>query len=390
MDEHVIPTYRRAGPVFVSGKGAQLFDAEGRTYLDLLSGIGVTALGHGHPRWSAAVAEQAAGLAHVSNLWRHPYTEEVAARLARLSGLEAVFFSNSGSEAGECALKIARKHQRLNGHSERTGFVALNGGFHGRTFGCLSTTATARYREPFGPGLQATFIEPHDPRALQRALANDPAALILEPVQGEGGLRELDPDWLMLARSLCDETGTLLIADEVQCGCGRTGTFLAGEAAGLRPDIVTLAKPLAAGLPIGATLVRAELAEVLQPGDHGSTFGGGPLALRGALVFLEELEQGGLDQAVRERGAQFAAGLDELVARGLADGRRGRGLMLGLVLPGRAADVQGALLERGLLCGTATGDVLRFLPPYVITAKEVELALELLATTLSETLENPS
>jgi acetylornithine/succinyldiaminopimelate/putrescine aminotransferase len=390
MDEHVLPTYRRAGPVFVSGKGSQLFDEDGNAFLDLLSGIGVTALGHGHPRWSAAVAEQAQSLAHISNLWRHPYTEQVAGRLARLSGLEAVFFSNSGSEANECALKIARKHQRMSGHPERTGIVALEGGFHGRTFGSLSATATLAYREPFGPGLQATFIQPDDAAGLHRALSSDAAALILEPVQGEGGLRELDRDWLMLARTLCDETGTVLIADEVQCGCGRTGEFLASTGVGLQPDHVTQAKPLAAGLPIGATLVRQELAQVLQPGDHGTTFGGGPMALRGALVFLEELEEGGLAQAVRERGAQLAAGLDDLVARGLAQGRRGRGLMQGLHLPGQAADVQRALLEQGILCGTATADVLRFLPPYVITAQELEQALEALATTLSETMENQS
>lgn len=385
MDEHVLPTYRPAAPLFVSGRGATLVDEEGRTYTDLLSGIGVTALGHGHPRWTEAVSNQVSTLAHVSNLLRHPLTEEVATRLARLSGLDSVFFSNSGSEANECAIKLARKHQWLSGHPQRTGLVALEGGFHGRTFGSLSATATAAYREPFGPALEASFVAPDDGKALEEALSREPAALILEPVQGEGGLRTLEPDYLVLARTLCDETGTVLITDEVQCGCGRTGTFLASQAAGVTPDVATLAKPLAAGLPIGATLVRSELADVLQPGDHGSTFGGGPVALRGALVFLEELEEGGLFEAVRARGAQLASGLDELCVAGLASGRRGRGLMQGLVLPGRAAGVQAALFERGVVCCTATPDVLRFLPPYVITAEELARALVILGETLKET-----
>ncbi len=384
MPEHLVPTYRPAEPIFVSGEGTQLVDEQGKRYLDLLSGIGVTALGHAHPRWSAAVAEQAGTLAHVSNLLRHPFTDEVAAKLATLCGLEAVFFSNSGSEANECALKIARKHQRLAGRPERTHLVALHGGFHGRTFGSLSVTATAAYREPFGPALEAVFVEPGDLGGLESALATGPAALILEPIQGEGGMRSLDPDMLVGARTLCDETGTVLITDEVQCGCGRTGTFLASNATAVTPDIVTLAKPLGGGLPIGATVVSAELANVLQPGDHGSTFGGGPVALRGAAVFLDELTEGGLLEAVGARGRQLAAGLDELVAAGHADARRGHGLMQGLVLPGRAAKVQAALFERGVIAGTATADVLRLLPPYVITAEEVSTALETLGATLTE------
>ncbi len=385
MDEHVLPTYHRAAPLFVAGKGATLFDEEGRAYTDLLSGIGVTALGHAHPRWTQAVSEQVGSLAHVSNLLRHPLTERVARRLASLSGLGAVFFSNSGSEANECAIKLARKHQLLSGRPDRTHLVALEGGFHGRTFGSLSATATPAYREPFGPALQANFVAPGDGTALAEALASEPAALLLEPVQGEGGLRVLEPDYLRLARSLCDQTGTLLIADEVQCGCGRTGTFLASQAAGVLPDVATLAKPLAAGLPIGATLVRSELAEVLQPGDHGSTFGGGPVALRGAQVFLEELEEGGLLEAIGSLGAQLTSGLDGLCTAGLAEGRRGKGLMQGLLLPGRAATLQAALLERGIVCCTATPDVLRFLPPYVITAEELAEALTILGDTLKET-----
>lgn len=386
MDEHVLPTYRRSGPVFVAGHGSWLVAEDGTEYLDLLSGLGVNALGHAHPAWVEAVRDQVGRVAHVSNLFRHPFTEEVAGRLARLTGLEAVFFSNSGTEANECALKLARKHFHLAGQPERTGFVALEGGFHGRTFGSLSVTATEAYRAPFGPGLGATFVPRGDAAALRAALAARPAALVLEPVQGEGGLAVLSDEELGLARALCDETGTLFVCDEVQCGAGRTGTFLASQRAGVTPDVVTLAKPLGGGLPIGATVVRAELARVLVPGDHGSTFGGGPLALRACAVFLRELEEGGLSSAVRERGAQLEAGLDALAASSeLVRERRGRGLLQGLWLPGCAAAVQAALLERRVVAGTAAGDVLRFLPPYVITAAEVELALEHLAAVLAET-----
>lgn len=388
MDEHVLPTYRRQSAVFVQGRGTLLIDEDGNQVLDFLSGIGVTALGHSHPRWVAAVRQQAGELVHVSNLLRHPLTERVAERLARLSGLEACFFSNSGTEANECALKIARAHHARSGHPERTAFLALQGGFHGRTFGSLSVTAHAAYRTPFGPALEATFLAPGDVAALQTALEASPAALILEPVQGEGGLNVLSAHYLQIARKLCDESGTLLICDEVQCGAGRTGVFLAASRAGVTPDLATLAKPLGGGLPIGATLVRKGLTDVLVPGDHGTTFGGGPLVLRAALVFLEELEEGGLLDAVQERGAQLALGLDQLVANhpGVQE-RRGLGLMQGLVIPTHAAAIQTALLQNGLLTATAAGDVLRFLPPYTVSSREIERALEILGHCLSRTLE---
>ncbi|MEE8468981.1 MAG: acetylornithine transaminase [Planctomycetota bacterium] len=388
MDEHVLPTYRRHPTVFTRGRGTLLMDEDGNQVLDFLSGLGVTALGHSHPRWVAAVREQAGELVHVSNLLRHPFTEVVAERLARLSGLHACFFSNSGTEANECALKIARAHHARSGHPQRTAFLALQGGFHGRTFGSLSVTAHAAYRTPFGPALEATFLPPGDAAALQTALAASPAALILEPVQGEGGLNVLSAHYLQIARKLCDESGTLLICDEVQCGAGRTGTFLAASRAGVTPDLATLAKPLGGGLPMGVTLVRRGLTQVLAPGDHGTTFGGGPLVLAAALVFLEELEEGGLSGAVQERGRQLAAGLERLVtAHPAVTERRGLGLMQGLVIPGHAAAVQAALLQDGLLAATAAGDVLRFLPPYTVSSREIERALLLLDHCLSKTLE---
>ena len=381
MDEHVLTTYLRADEVFVRGQGARLWDADGRQWLDFLGGIAVSALGHNHPRLVAELTDQLGKLIHTSNLFRHPYTDEVAARVTRLSGMQAAFFTNSGTEAVEAALKIARKRQRQLGHPERTGFVALEGSFHGRSMGALSVTHTAKYREPFEPLVPGVrFVAPDDSPALERALREQqPAALILEPIQGESGVRCLDAGYLRDARRLCTQTGTLLVHDEVQCGSGRTGTFLYGEQLDLRPDIVTLAKPIAAGLPMGMALVREELAGTLQPGDHGSTFAGGPLACRGALCFLREIEEHGLLENVRARGAQLRAGLEELRREfGVVSELRGLGLIQGLRLERGAEALQKKLYQDGLITNRTGGDVLRLLPPYVITQAEVAQGLEIL------------
>ncbi|MDA0375027.1 MAG: acetylornithine/succinylornithine family transaminase [Planctomycetota bacterium] len=382
MDEHVIRTYVRRPEVFVSGEGCVVRDADGHEWLDFLGGIAVSALGHGHAGLVDALRDQAGRLLHVSNLYRHPYTEDVAGRIARLSGMEAVFFTNSGAEATECALKLARKAQRMRGHPERTGFVALEGGFHGRTMGALSVTSGAKYREPFAPLVPGvTFVNRGDLDGLAAALRAEPAALILEPIQGEGGIFDHGADYLRAARDLCAETGTLLIHDEVQCGSGRTGKFLCGAWSGIVPDIATLAKPIAAGLPMGACIVAEGLEGTLVPGDHGSTFAGGPLVLRAAQVVLEALEGGLLDE-VTARGEQFRAGLEGLHARhGLVQEVRGRGLMLGLRTE-RGPDVQKALFDRGLITNCTAGDVVRFLPPYIVTAAEIDRALEILDQTL--------
>jgi predicted acetylornithine/succinylornithine family transaminase len=381
MDEHVLSTYLRADEVFVRGEGARLWDAEGRQWLDFLGGIAVSALGHNHPRLVPELADQLGRLIHTSNLFRHPYTDEVAARVARLSGMEAVFFTNSGTEAVEAALKISRKRQRQLGRPERSGFVALEGSFHGRTMGALSITHTAKYREPFEPLIPGVrFVAPDDAEALERALVEQPpAALVMEPIQGESGVRCLDPGYLRAARRLCSETGTLLVHDEVQCGSGRTGTFLYSEQLDIRPDIVTLAKPIAAGLPMGMALVTKELAGTLQPGDHGSTFAGGPLVCRGALCFLDEIEQHGLLENVRARGAQLRAGLEELRRDfAVVSELRGLGLIQGLRLERGAEALQKRLYQDGLITNRTGGDVIRLLPPYVITQAEVAQGLELL------------
>lgn len=382
MDEHVIRNYVRAPEVFVEGEGALLRDAEGNEYLDFLAGIAVSALGHAHPELTEALRDQAGKLVHVSNLYRHPYTEEVAATIAELTGLHAVFFCNSGAEAVEAALKIARKHHRMRG-AERTGFVALEGSFHGRTMGALSVTHTARYRRPFEPLVPGvTFVPFGDLDALERALAAEPAALLIEPIQGESGVRVVPDDYLRAARELCDGTETVLIHDEVQSGSGRTGKFLAAQHAGVTPDVVTLAKPIAAGLPMGVTVVREELAGVFEPGDHGSTFGGGPLACRAALVFLNACRDGLLDQ-VAERGRRLRAGLDALAAEfEVITEVRGRGLMQALKLASGAAELC-RLLHRDRLLANATGDeVVRFLPPFVVTPEQIDQGLDVIRSCL--------
>jgi acetylglutamate kinase len=386
LDAHMVRNYARAAEVFVAGAGAELRTAEGDVYLDFLSGIGVSALGHGHPALSAALADQAQRTLHVSNLFRHPFTEEVAERLARLTGLDAVLFANSGAEANEAALKLARKHQRDAGRPERTGFIALQGGFHGRTMGALSVTSGAAYRTPFEPLVPGTtFVEPHDLDALSGALyENPPAAVILEPIQGEGGIVELEVGYLRGVRDLCTRTGTILIHDEIQSGCGRTGTFLAAQAAGVRPDVVTLAKPLAAGLPLGAVVVTSELSGVLRPGNHGSTFAGGPLTLRAALVFLQALEEDGLLQDVRARGARMRAGLDRIAGTWpVVTEVRGRGLMLGLRLAEGAPALKDILYDEHRLIANCTAkDVVRFLPPFVVTDPQIDDALERIEASL--------
>ncbi|MFN0008340.1 MAG: aspartate aminotransferase family protein [Planctomycetota bacterium] len=381
MDEHVLLTYRRTEEVFVEGLGAEIRDERGQVYLDFLSGIAVNALGHGHPGFVEAMRDQVGRLVHTSNLFRHPYTEAVAGRIARLTGLEACFFSNSGAESVEAALKIARKAQRNAGHPERTGFVALEGSFHGRTMGALSVTHTEKYREPFGPLIPGvSFVPVGDEAALERVIRSElPAAMILEPIQGESGVREVPASFLKKARLLCDETGTVLIHDEVQTGCGRTGNFLAAESAGVRPDIVTLAKPIAAGLPMGVTVVSKALANTLEPGDHGSTFAGGPLVCRAALAFLTALEEGGLQEHVRARGQQLRKGLESIERDfPIVVELRGRGLIQGFALASGAEELKKDLYARGLIVNKTGGDVIRLLPPYVITSAQIARGLELL------------
>ncbi|HEU4402472.1 MAG TPA: acetylornithine/succinylornithine family transaminase [Candidatus Polarisedimenticolia bacterium] len=384
---HLFPTYARSALRVASGSGCRLYDDAGRVYLDMLGGIAVNALGHAHPRIVAALrqaVEGPGGVLHCSNLHHHPYQGPLAARLAGLFDLPRVFFCNSGSEAVEAALKLARARARRLRNEAAGGVVAIDGSFHGRTAFALSATGQPKYRAPFGRLVpDVTFVPPDDPEALRRAVGRLTAAVILEPVQGEGGVRPLPLALLEAARAACDDTGALLIADEVQCGLGRTGAWSACRQAGVAPDLVTLAKPLAAGLPLGALLGREDLAQDFGPGSHGSTFGGGPLPCRLALAFLDAVEQDNLIEAVRRRGAQLLEGLVAIAARrGEIEEVRGRGLMLGVVLRRPSAGVAEALLREGVIVGTAGERVLRLLPPFVITAAEVDRFLATLDTVL--------
>ena len=385
MDEGLMKTYGRAAEVFVGGHGAVLTDSTGTEYLDFLAGIAVSALGHGHAELTRALRDQVGKVVHLSNLFRHPYTEQVAVRLCALTDMAAAFFTNSGTEAMECAMKLARKAMHVRGTPERTSFVALEGGFHGRSLGALSLTWSEKYRKPFQPLQQVTWVAPEDTAALARVLERErPAALVLEPIQGEGGIRALSTEFLRAARELCTTTGTLLVHDEIQSGCGRTGRFLAAQHAGVTPDIVTLAKPIAAGLPMGACLCVPALADTFQKGEHGSTFAGGPLVCRAALVFLDEIDRGLLG-AVQDRGRQLHDGLLAL-QRQLPIVRevRGRGLMLGLRLHHSAEAVQKELYRQHLMVNCTAGDVLRIVPPYVVTSAQVDRALQILGSVLQQ------
>jgi predicted acetylornithine/succinylornithine family transaminase len=378
--EHVLQVYRRMPVVFERGKGCRLFDADGKGYLDLISGVGVASLGHAHPRLAAAIAEQASTLLHTSNLFFHPLQAEVASRLAAVSGLPKAFFCNSGTEAVETCLKFARRYWHTQGQHDRTGFVALEHSFHGRTTGSLSVTWDDHYRAPFAPLLgPVQFVAADDASGLRAAVTGATAAVIVEPLQGEGGVRPISPAMAAAISDACRESGALLIADEVQCGLGRTGRPFYSGALGLEPDLMALGKALGAGVPIGAALFSERVAAAASFGDHGSTYGGNLLACRAALVFLEELLDNGLMAHVARSGAQLEQALRAMASRQpLIQDVRGAGLMWGLELAVPALPVVQAALERGLLVNRTADTVVRLLPPFVISGGEINEAVALL------------
>jgi acetylornithine/N-succinyldiaminopimelate aminotransferase len=384
--KRIVPVYRRTPLVVVRGKGVYLYDAEGREYIDLISGIGVCSLGHCHEGLAAALASQARELAHCSNLFYHELQGQLAERLAGLSGLPRAFFCNSGTEAVEACLKFARRYWYTRGQSGRTDIVALEGSFHGRTYGSLSVTAGEHYRVPFAPLLpQVVFTPPTDPARLRAVVSSSTAAVIIEAMQGEGGVRPLSPEFAEALNDVCARTGALLIADEVQCGMGRTGYPFYFAALGLKPHLVAIGKALGAGMPIGAALVHEDVAQALSPGDHGSTFGGNLLACRAALVFLDELESGGVLAHVGRVGA-YLEGLLRALARkhpAIVD-VRGSGLMWGLELNTDAAPVIDASRRLGLLVNRTATTVVRLLPPLTITKAELDRAIALLDAALAE------
>jgi acetylornithine/N-succinyldiaminopimelate aminotransferase len=383
----LLPTYDRHKILFEKGRGVYLWDSRGNRYLDFLSGIGVNALGHAHPAIQATLKRQAGRLIHVSNLFFHEFQAELAKRLVKISGLDRAFFCNSGTEAWEGALKLARiyaRTQNTNGHKPKWRILALDNSFHGRTFGSLATTGQAKYRDPFAPLLPGVgFIRFNDLDDLKHQFDAGVCAICIETIQGEGGVCPVSPEFLQMARKLTESNDALLILDEIQCGLGRTGRYFAYQHYGIQPDIVTIAKPLAAGLPLGAILTSNRVGSSMHPGMHGTTFGGGPLACAVAIEFLRVLDE--LLDHVREVGGYFREELEGLKARhGCIREVRGMGLMLGLELESAdtAKSVVSALLQRRILINRTHDTVLRFLPPYVIQEKHVDEVIRALDAAL--------
>jgi acetylornithine aminotransferase/acetylornithine/N-succinyldiaminopimelate aminotransferase len=378
----LLHTYERNPILFVTGDGVYIVDENGTKYLDLLSGIGVNALGYGSPVIEQAIARQSQALIHTSNLFYHQGQAELALRLTELTGLDRAFFANTGTEAWECALKLARAHAgvlRSEGANIGTKFLALEQSFHGRTFGSMSTTYKAKYREPFGPVVPGVeFVRFNDVADLRSKFSNEVCAILVEAIQGEGGIRPLSQEFLAEARALATSTGALLIVDEIQSGMGRTGKWCAYQHYGIQPDITTLAKPLAGGIPLGAVLCTDEVARAFHAGVHGTTFGGGPLACAVAIAVIDHIEKENLLDHVTEVGDYFQAQLNSLANRHDAIVNvRGKGLMV-------AADLDSAelakltvaeMLKRHILINCTSDTVLRFLPPFILQRAHVDTAI---------------
>jgi predicted acetylornithine/succinylornithine family transaminase len=383
--EHLLQNYARYPLVITRGKGPHVYDPDRRRYLDFISGIGVNALGHAHPRIVKAIREQATLLIHSSNLYYHPYQGPLAERLARMSGLARAFFANTGTEATEGALKMARAHGRSL-DPEKYEILSLNNSFHGRTLGALSVTGQAKYRadfEPLLPGVR--FVPINDLEALETAVTGRTAGIILEMIQGEGGIFPLTHEYAAKARELADKHNALLIADETQCGVGRPGTYFAYQRFQpvILPDVMVAAKPLACGIPLGVIMANEKAAAAIKPGMHGTTFGGGALACRVALEFLDVLDE--LLPAIERVGGYFHSKLNDLAGRhSFVKEVRGFGLMLGmeLTIPGKQIVLDA--IGEGLLINCTHETVLRFLPPYIVTEKEVDQVVKILGKLLAK------
>jgi acetylornithine/N-succinyldiaminopimelate aminotransferase len=385
----LLQTYERNPYLFVGGKGVYLQDENGDDYLDLLSGIGVTALGYAHPAVLETIQRQSARLLHTSNLFYHEGTAELALRLTEISGLDRVFFCNSGTEAWEAALKLARAHAgrlRASGRHLGTKFLAMEHSFHGRTMGSVATTHKEKYREPFAPVMpNVEFVRFNDVADLREKFSasggNDVCAICIEPIQGEGGIHPATQEFLATARELCNSTGALLLADEIQSGLGRTGKWFAYQHYGIQPDVTTLAKPIANGIPMGAMLCTADAALAFTPGMHGTTFGGGPLACAVAITVIDTIRQTKLLAHINDTGAFFRTKFQALAASHdcIVD-VRGMGLMIGIELNSAdlAKQVAAQMMERRIIINRTSETVLRFLPPYILEREHVETAINAL------------
>jgi acetylornithine/N-succinyldiaminopimelate aminotransferase len=384
---NLLPVFDRTDVIFDKGEGAWLNAADGRRFLDFGSGVAVNALGHGHPRLVQALAGQAEKLWHCSNLYRVPGQERVAERLTRASFADTAFFCNTGAEAMELVIKIARRYHHAAGHPERNRVIACTGSFHGRTMATLAAAGTAKYLEGFGPVVAGFDHVPYgDLDAARAAIGPASAAFLVEPVQGEGGIRPADPAYLQGLRALADEHGLLLMMDEVQTGIGRTGKLFAHEWSGIAPDVMGLAKGLGGGFPVGAVLATEKAAACMVPGTHGCTFGGNPLAMAVAEAVLDEITAPGFLERVREVADLLRARLDELAARhpGVIAEVRGKGLMLGLKTVPVNTAFNARLFAAGLLAVPAGDNVVRLVPPLIIGAAEVDRAVEILDAVCDE------
>ena len=389
----LLPTYERQPILFVRGRGVYLWDSQAKRYLDFLSGIGVNALGHSHPAVQAAIKRQAGRLIHVSNLFFHEYQAELARLLSEISGLDRAFFCNSGTEAWEGALKLARAFAQMNhrnGSKAKWRILAMENSFHGRTFGALATTGQPKYRAPFVPLVPGvSFVKFNDLDDLERKCDSSVCAVCIETIQGEGGIRPVHAEFLELASRLTKQSGALLMLDEIQCGLGRTGRHFAYQHYGVLPDVVTVAKPLACGLPLGAILTTERVARCMHPGLHGTTFGGGPLACAVAIEFLRAENK--LLKHVRTLGEYFQAALKALDRKHKSiQDVRGAGLMQAVELdsPELAKAVAKQLLEEGIIINRTHETVLRFLPPYVIQKKHVDRVVKALDAALRKNAES--
>jgi acetylornithine/N-succinyldiaminopimelate aminotransferase len=386
--QRLYPNNRQAPLVFVRGRGCELFDADGRRYLDLCAGVAVSSLGHAHPGLVRAIAEQAASIIHTSNYFYNEPSIRLADELCRRTGFARALFCSSGAEANESVLKLARHHYFVRGDKDRIRVVAFHHAFHGRTLGALSMTGTPKYREGFGPLGPVTHVAYGDAEAVERAMGNDVCAIIAEPVQGEGGVVPAPPGFLAKLRDIASAHGALLLIDEVQCGIGRLGRFLGSDGSGAKPDAVALAKGLGGGFPIGAMLTTEELAGALPPGSHGTTFGGNALACSAGLAVLRALDDEKLIDGARTKGQELGSLLSE-VARafpGVCELARGEGLLWGLVLKSGlvARDLLPRFYEAGVLIIPSGERVLRFAPPLVVTMPELKEGIRAVRAVLAD------
>jgi acetylornithine/N-succinyldiaminopimelate aminotransferase len=384
--KYLLGTYNRYPIALTRGKGVFLYDLEDRRYLDFVSGLGVNALGHAHPRIVKTIREQAAKLIHVSNLYYHEYQGALAEKLCTLSGLDRAFFQNSGTEAIEGSIKLARLAGHRAGGEGKSRLVALEGSYHGRTFGALSLTGQEKHRKGFEPMLEdVTFVAQNDVEGLRAAVNDNTCAIVLEPIFGEGGIYECSVEFLQECRAVADRHRAALIFDEIQCGLGRTGTMFAFQSFGVTPDIVAIAKPIAAGLPLGAFLAREEFASAISPGQHGTTFGGGPLACRVALEFLAIVEDEGLLENVNKVGAYLQQELKTIVEKSAAAKEvRGRGFIQGINLEIPARPIVDEALAEGVLFNSTHDTVVRFLPPFLLEEKHVDKGIRVLKKLLKK------